>query len=136
MNKPKVLIVDDEIDMRIFISTLFETNGYKPVATRDGKMGLQKAKELLPDLIILDVMMPGEGGVTMYQGLKTDSRLRDIPVIMLSAVAKKTFTHYVKMLNIRMNETIPEPDAYVEKPPDAEELLRLALQLAPRKEGR
>jgi two-component system, OmpR family, phosphate regulon response regulator PhoB len=135
MNKPKVLIVDDEIDMRIFISTLFETNGYKPVATRDGKMGLQKAKELLPDLIILDVMMPGEGGVTMYQGLKTDSRLRDIPVIMLSAVAKKTFAHYVKMLNIRMNETIPDPDAYVEKPPDAEELLRLALQLAPRKKG-
>lgn len=135
MNKPKVLIVDDEIDMRIFISTLFETNGYKPVATRDGKMGLQKAKEILPDLIILDVMMPGEGGVTMYQGLKTDDRLRDIPVIMLSAVAKKTFTHYVKMLNIRMNETIPEPDAYVEKPPDAEELLRLAMQLAPLKKG-
>jgi CheY-like chemotaxis protein len=135
MNKPKVLIVDDEIDMRIFISTLFETNGYKPVATRDGKMGLQKAKELLPDLIILDVMMPGEGGVTMYQGLKTDNRLRNIPVIMLSAVAKKTFAHYVKMLNIRMNETIPDPDAYVEKPPDAEELLSLALQLAPPRKG-
>jgi len=133
MKKPKVLIVDDEIDMRIFISTLFETNGYSPVATRDGKTGLQKAKELLPDLIILDVMMPGEGGVTMYQGLKTDSRLRDIPVIMLSAVAKKTFTHYVKMLNIRMDDSIPNPDAYVEKPPDAEELLRLAGQLAHRK---
>lgn len=132
MNKPKVLIVDDEMDMRIFISTLFETNGYTPLATRDGKIGLQQAKELLPDLIILDVMMPGEGGITMYQALKTDSRLREIPVIMLSAVARKTFAHYLKMLNVRVDAPIPDPDAYMEKPPDAIELLRLAQCLAPR----
>jgi two-component system, OmpR family, phosphate regulon response regulator PhoB len=129
MNKPKVLIVDDEMDMRIFISTLFETNGYRPVAARDGKAGLQKARELLPDLIILDVMMPGEGGVTMFQGLKTDRNLRNIPVIMLSAVAGKTFAHYLKMLNIRIDECIPNPDAYMEKPPDALELLQLAAKL-------
>jgi CheY-like chemotaxis protein len=131
MNKPKVLIVDDEMDMRIFISTLFETNGYKPVAIRDGKIGLQKAKEILPELIILDVMMPGEGGITMYRELKTDSTLRKIPVIMLSAVARKTFAHYLKMLNVRVDEPIPDPDAYMEKPPDAIELLRLAQYLAP-----
>jgi CheY-like chemotaxis protein len=133
MNKPKVLIVDDEMDMRIFLTTLFETNGYKPVTIKDGKAGLQKARELLPDLIILDVMMPGEGGVTMYRGLKTESGLRAIPVIMLSAVPMKSFTHYIKMLNVRINDLIPDPDAYMEKPPDAEELLRLAESLSPRK---
>ena len=121
----KVLIVEDELDMRIFISTLLETSGYKPFATRDGKEGLEKAKAVKPDLIILDVMMPGEGGVYMYRKLKTDKMLRDIPVIMLSAVAKKTFTHYLNMLNIRIEEDIPHPDSYLEKPPDAEELLRI-----------
>ncbi|UCD91347.1 MAG: response regulator [Desulfobacterales bacterium] len=121
----KVLIVEDEMDMRIFISTLLETNGYKPVATRDGKEGLQKAQEEKPDLIILDVMMPGEGGVYMYRQLKTDKMLKDIPVVMLSAVAEKTFTHYLNMLNIRLEHNIPHPDSYMEKPPDAEELLRI-----------
>lgn len=121
----KVLIVEDEMDMRIFISTLLETSGYKPFATRDGKEGLEKAKAVKPDLIILDVMMPGEGGVYMYRKLKTDKMLRDIPVIILSAVAKKTFTHYLNMLNIRIEEDIPHPDSYMEKPPDADELLRI-----------
>jgi len=134
MGLKKILIVDDELDMRIFISTLLETNGYKPVATRDGKDGIRKAKELMPDLIILDVMMPGEGGVQMYRQLKTDKILKDIPVIMLSAVAEKTFIHYLKMLNTQINNSIPYPDVYMEKPPEAEELLRITGKLILQKE--
>jgi len=134
MGLKKILIVDDELDMRIFISTLLETNGYKPFATRDGKDGIRKAKELMPDLIILDVMMPGEGGVQMYRQLKTDKILKDIPVIMLSAVAEKTFIHYLKMLNTQINNSIPYPDVYMEKPPEAEELLRITGKLILQKE--
>ena len=125
MKKKKILIVDDELDMRIFLSTLLETSGYKPVMTRDGTEGLQKARDVAPDLIILDIMMPGEGGVHMYRQLKTDKILNKIPVIMLSAVARKTFNHYIKMLNVRLENAIPDPEAYMEKPPEAEELLRI-----------
>ena len=127
--KKTVLIVEDELDMRIFISTLLETSGYRPILTRDGREGLVKAREVFPDLIILDVMMPGEGGVQMYRQLKTDDSLRDIPVILLSGVAKKTFTHYLKMLNTRLDGSIPEPSAYLEKPPEAEDLLKLTERL-------
>ncbi len=134
MGEKKILIVDDELDMRIFISTLLETNGYKPVATRDGKDGIRKAKELMPDLIILDVMMRGEGGVQMYRQLKTDKTLKDIPAIMLSAVAEKSFIHYLKMLNTQINNKTPYPDAYMEKPPEAEELLRITGKLILQKE--
>jgi CheY-like chemotaxis protein len=129
MNKKTVLIVEDELDMRIFISTLLETSGYEPVMTRDGKEGLIKARDVFPDLIILDVMMPGEGGVQMYRQLKTDQNLKAIPVIMLSAVARKTFTHYLNMVNARLEKPIPGPDAYIEKPPEAEELLQTAARL-------
>lgn len=129
MDKPTVLIVDDEIEMRIFLSALFETNGYRPETSRDGRTGLQKARELMPDLIILDVMMPGEGGVAMYQGLKGDERLRGIPVVVLSAVAAKTFAHCLKMLNAQLPGGIPGPDAYVEKPPEASMLLDLVRDL-------
>ena len=125
MKKKTVLIVEDELDMRIFISTLLETSGYRPVMTKNGNEGLIKARDIGPDLIILDVMMPGEGGVQMYRQLKSDNALMNIPVIMLSGVAKKTFAHYLKMLNTRRDSPIPEPAAYLEKPPEAGDLLKL-----------
>lgn len=129
MNKKKVLVVDDELDMRIFISTVFETSGYEAVTARDGKDGLTKARNLLPDLIILDIMMPGEGGVLMYRHLKSDPDLKHIPVLMLSGVGKQTFFHYLKMMNIQPDDAIPEPEAYVEKPPSPDELLDIAATL-------
>ena len=129
MKKKKILIVDDEIDMRIFISTLLETTGYKSLVSKNGNEGLLKAKKFMPDLIILDVMMPGEGGVTMYRQLKTDNKLKEIPVIMLSAVAKKTFFHYLNMLNVQSTHPVSEPEAYMEKPPEASVLLKMTKQL-------
>ncbi len=129
MKKKTVLIVEDELDMRIFIATLLETSGYQPVMTRDGTEGMRKAKDVFPDLIILDVMMPGEGGVQMFRQLKTDETLCGIPVIMLSAVAQKTFTHYLNMVNARLKDPIPDPDAYIEKPPEAEDLLKMTATL-------
>jgi len=129
MKKKMVLIVEDELDMRIFLSTLLETSGYMPVLTKNGSEGLCKARDIDPDLIILDVMMPGEGGVQMYRQLKTDSALKHIPVVLLSAVARKTFVHYLKMLSTHLNASIPEPEAYLEKPPEAEEIIKLTERL-------
>jgi CheY-like chemotaxis protein len=123
--KPKILVVDDELDMRVYISTVLETSGYKPVITKNGREGIEKAKEILPDLIVLDVMMPGEGGVLMYRALKTDPELTGIPVVMLSAVKKEVFFHYLKMLNTKTEDKVSEPDAYLEKPPDHEDLLEV-----------
>ncbi len=132
MEKMKVLIVDDAMDMRIFISVLFKTGGFHPVAVRDGKEGIRKAREIQPDLIILDVMMPDEGGANMYRALKADEALAGIPVIMLSAVEKKTFTHFLNMLRAQQEGELPDPDAYLEKPPDPQALLDLARSLLDR----
>jgi two-component system phosphate regulon response regulator PhoB len=124
-----ILIVDDELDVRIYVRTLFETSGYAPIVTRNGKEGLGKAKELSPDLIILDVMMPEAGGVTMYRELKTDQALKGIPVIMLTGIGEKSFSHYLKMLNLKRKDPIPQPDAHMEKPLDHEKLLELAKKI-------
>jgi len=129
MKKKTVLVVEDELDMRIFLSTLLETSGYRPVMTRDGSEGLLKTRSVRPDLIILDVMMPGEGGVVMFRQLRTDQDLRGIPVVMLSAIAEKTFRHYLKMMNAGVETPIDGPDAYVEKPPEAAELLATVAEL-------
>ncbi|MFZ0450157.1 MAG: response regulator [Desulfatiglandaceae bacterium] len=119
----KVLVVDDEMDMRIFVTTLLETNGYKPLSAVDGEEGLLIARKEKPVLVILDVMMPKESGINMYRQLRNDPELKEVPVIMLSALSKKTFFHSQKMLDNYREEQIPEPDAYIEKPAEPEELL-------------
>jgi len=128
-SKKKILIVDDELDVRIYVGTLFETSGYAPIAARNGNEGLQKARETSPDVIILDVMMPKAGGVFMYRELKADQQLKDIPVIMLTGVGEKSFSHYLKMLKIQIKEPIPQPNAYLEKPLDHERLLELVRKI-------
>ncbi len=129
MEKKRILIVDDAMDMRIFLSALFNTSGFHAVAVKNGKEGIRKAREIRPHLIILDVMMPDEGGAAMYRDLKADKGLANIPVVMLSAVEKKTFYHYLKMYKLHQNEDMPEPEAYMEKPPDPEVLIKLAKTL-------
>ena len=125
VNGKKILVVDDEMSFRLFLKVLFETAGYRPRLARDGTEGLRLAREEPPDLIVLDVMMPGAGGVDMYWRLKSDPGLGAIPVIMLSAVAGMTFEHVLGMLGLGA-AALPRPFAYVEKPARPETMLALA----------
>jgi CheY-like chemotaxis protein len=120
-HKKRVLVVDDEMNIRLFLKTLLETSGYSPHLAKNAREGLEKAIELKPDLIILDVMMPGEGGLVMYQGLQDDEELKKAPVIMLSAVGAATFKHALKIMGIGKSN-YPDPFAYVQKPPKVEEI--------------
>ena len=129
MKEKNILVVEDDLHMRVFITTVLETSGYNATATKDGQEGIRKVKEDRPDLIILDVMMPEEGGVSMYRQLKTDNQLKDIPVVMLSGVESKTFLHSLKMMSTGLRDPLPDPEAYVEKPPKAEELISIVQKL-------
>ena len=126
MKMKKILIVDDDPDIRIFVSTVVETMRFEPIAAKDGVEALKMAKSSPPELVILDVMMPKiEDGILTYKKFKTDKNLSSVPIIMLSAIAKKTFLHSIRTLNPQKGDDIPEPEAYMEKPPDADELSRL-----------
>jgi len=120
----RILVVDDELDMRTYVTTLLETSGFTPIAAKDGVQGLEMARKNKPALIILDVMMPLESGLNMYRELKKDPSLKNTPVIMLSALSKKTFYHSQRVLDEYEGEQIPEPQAYIEKPPEPDELLQ------------
>lgn len=125
-DKKKILVVDDEADMRIFVSTVAETTGYEALVAASGKEALEKARIHRPDLVILDVMMPNvEDGIHTYHLFKTETDLKHVPIIMLSAIARKTFFHYITMLNLAKGDAPSEPEGYMEKPPDATELIRL-----------
>jgi two-component system phosphate regulon response regulator PhoB len=132
MENKKILVVDDERDIRIFVSTVAETLGFEPMVAKDGVEALEKARLNPPALVILDVMMPKiDDGIQTYRQFRTDPSLAHIPIIMLSAIAKKTFLHSIKMLSPQQGSQLPEPEAYMEKPPDANELSRLITELLP-----
>lgn len=119
----KVLVVDDELDVRVFMSTLLETNGFKPFTAEDGRQGLEMARSRKPALIIMDIMMPKESGIYLYRELRKDPDLKGIPVIIVSALSQKTFYHSQKVLDEYEGGKMPEPSAYIEKPPEIDELL-------------
>ncbi len=119
----RVLVVDDEMDVRTFISTLLDSNGYKAVVAENGEQGWQKFQEKKPDLVTLDVMMPKESGIKMYRNIKTDPNYAGVPVLVISGLARKTFLHSQKVLDQFKNQSVPEPEGYIEKPPEPEELL-------------
>ena len=132
MGKPKILVVDDERDMRIFVSTVVETLGFEAIAAKDGIEAIEKVSSNPPALVILDIMMPKiDDGIQTYRQFRTAPRLSHIPIIMLSAIAEKTFLHSIKMLSSPQGAQLPEPKAYMEKPPDANELSRMITELLP-----
>ena len=110
-----VLIVDDEPDAVEFATAaLGELEGIVVLSAGDGLSGLAKAKEVGPDLIILDVQMPGKEGFDVFVDLKKDEATRDIPVVMLTGVAEKVGIGFSAK---DMKEFLGgEPQAYLEKP--------------------
>lgn len=114
-----VLVIDDEPDaITIVESILSEIDGVQMTSAEDGQSGLTKAAELSPDLIILDVQMPGMNGFDVFSALRKDAATKDTPVIMLTGIEAKTG---IAFSSDEMKDFLgAEPMAYVEKPMDPE----------------
>ncbi|MDY6824756.1 MAG: response regulator [Thermodesulfobacteriota bacterium] len=118
----KILVVDDDPEVRMYSQTVLEENGYEPVMATNGEEGEALIKESPPDLIILDVLMPKESGIRLYRNVKTSKKLRNIPIVILSGIAKKSFLRSQKVLTEFGGDPVPDPEAYLEKPVEGEEL--------------
>jgi twitching motility two-component system response regulator PilH len=118
----KVLVVDDDPDVRMFNATVVEECGHTPIEASNGEEGLRLAKAERPDLVILDVLMPRQSGIRLYRELRTDATFKDLNIIMLSGIAKRTFLRSQKALTEFGGKEVPEPEVYLEKPVEPEEL--------------
>ncbi len=133
----KILIVDDELDIITFLSALLEENGYESVSAKDGTEGLELLRKEKPDLVLLDLMMPKKSGITMFQELRKDPELSDIPVIIVTGVSDVTgvdFRNFMFKQPMRDEKKFVEttglskytvPDGYIEKPIDPAELIKV-----------
>ncbi len=86
----KIVIVEDDKFLREMISRKLDKEGYEVVQAIDGEKGEQKIKEEKPDLILLDLILPGIDGFEVLSNIKEDSELKDIPVIILSNLGQKS----------------------------------------------
>jgi twitching motility two-component system response regulator PilH len=116
------MMTHDDPDVRLFSVTVLEEHGYTPLEAGDGVEGLKMIKAEKPDLIILDIMMPRQSGIRLYRELKTDKALKKIHVVVLSGIAKRTFMRSQKALTEFGGAEVPEPEVYLEKPVEAEDL--------------
>jgi two-component system, OmpR family, alkaline phosphatase synthesis response regulator PhoP len=89
MSKGTVLVIDDERDVVELVRYNLEREGFEVLAALDGKSGLALATKFPPQVIVLDVMMPGIDGLEVCKQLKNDSRTSGIPIIMLTAKAEE-----------------------------------------------
>ena len=89
MAQPRILIIEDERGLVQSLSWYFSREGYETLVAHDGQEGLRKAQQLLPDVLLLDVMLPGIDGLSICKELRAGERTRDIPIIMITAKSEE-----------------------------------------------
>jgi DNA-binding response OmpR family regulator len=114
MNKGTVLVIDDEKDLIELVRYNLDKEGFDVVAANDGTSGLEIATRHKPDLVVLDLMMPGMDGLEVCRRMRGDERTRRIPVIMLTAKAAEAD----RVVGLEMGA-----DDYVIKPFSTRELV-------------
>lgn len=127
--RPLVLVVDDEMHLRLFIKAVFESAGFFVGTARNGREGLAWIRANRPDLVSLDLMMPEQGGIRLLQELRGDPDLAGTRVMIVSAIDDATFAHAMALVRTSAGEGGASADGYVEKPPTAESILREARRI-------
>lgn len=125
---PQILMIEDDASIRDMTKMNLNMNGFQQVyCASDGEEGLAMAAQLVPDLILLDVMLPGIDGLTVCRNLKNNPALADIPVIMLTAKGEENDV----VLGLEIGA-----DDYITKPYSSKVLAaRIAVQLRKKRNG-
>lgn len=107
MSKPLVVVVEDEADIQDVIAYNLKRDGYEVLTASRGDEGLSLIQAKMPDLVILDLMLPGIDGLTICQQLRTDPKTKNLPIIILSA--KEEEADVVIGLGFGADDYVPKP---------------------------
>jgi two-component system alkaline phosphatase synthesis response regulator PhoP len=131
MSKPKILVVDDDIDYVESTAAILEANGYEVIAAYDGKEGLEKAKSELPQLILIDLMMNTiNEGYDLVRDIRSEERFDEVPLIMISSAHQHSM---FKDANFVPDEVWFPIDKFLDKPIDKGTLLKNVSQMIKKK---
>ncbi len=124
-----ILVIDDEPDFVVYASAVFEDHGAKVHKALNGEEALKLAAEVNPDLITLDITMPGMSGQEVFERLRKDKALRDIPVFII--------TGQPELRKLIYDRPVPPPEGFIGKPVDEDQLMlnaRMILKIPHEKE--
>jgi Fe-S oxidoreductase/CheY-like chemotaxis protein len=110
-----ILVIDDEPDVRAFLTAVFEDNGAKVIAAADGDEGLELARKEKPDLVTLDLSMPGKDGGKVFEAMRNDPALKAIRACVI--------TGRPELRKLIYERPVPPPEGYLDKPVSEETLL-------------
>ena len=121
--KKTILVVDDELDITTYLTTLLEDNGYATLTATDGVQAMDLLRSKKPDLVTLDMSMPKKSGVKTFKEIKEDPDLKQTPVIIVTAIGEpmKTF--------MNRRSQLVEPEGFIAKPIDEQEFLDMVKDL-------
>ena len=122
----KALIVDDDSCVRISLSALLETDGWETVEGRDGEDAMNLAVSESPDLVLLDVLMPGKDGFEVYQEIREDHRTAHIPVVMVTSMNDQCLGEVHDSESVGTRLGLPAPEGFLDKPFNWQEVLEAA----------
>jgi twitching motility two-component system response regulator PilH len=122
MSKLSALVIDDEPDQTIYLSTVLQDHGWETRTAHSAEEGLAMAQAEVPDVVLLDVMMPERGGLSTLVALRKDPKTSSVPVVLVTGIQDE-LTHDFGNFLARFKKY--HPDAYVEKPVDPERLLEI-----------
>ena len=117
----RILVVDDDPDAREFIKTVLGDDGATIIEAQDGVEALATARREKPDLVTLDITMPGKGGAQVYEEMREDSELHSVPVCIVSGQPELRKLIYQRV--------VPPPDGYLDKPINEDALLLIVKKL-------
>lgn len=120
MNEKKILIIDDNSAWRYLVIHELQKQGYTTYSANNGIAGIETAKQNKPDLILLDILMPGIDGFEVCRILKKDPLLKNIPIVFITAKAHKTDV----ILGLESGGT-----SYIVKPVKLEVILQKVIEL-------
>jgi two-component system alkaline phosphatase synthesis response regulator PhoP len=117
--KRKILVVDDEEDVRDFLQAVLEDAGFEVETAADGEDALFKVRANPPDAISLDLVMPRKSGAKFLREIRKDESLQHIPVVLVTAHAKDNLGRQ-DFEDLLSGEDIRKPESYLEKPVKAD----------------
>jgi DNA-binding LytR/AlgR family response regulator len=124
----KILVIDDDKDMLKMLEAILEMDGYEVVQCHDPELAFQLAAEERPDLVLLDMMMPGKSGLDVMMEIRGDDATRNIPILFLSAVGEEAMV--VKALK-GADDYMIKPFKTLELEARIEKILARAVKAAP-----
>lgn len=122
MAEKLAVVIDDEPDIVKYVSSILEDNGFTVKSAYNARDGELLVNEKRPDLILLDIMMPGRSGVQYFAKLRGDDQTKDIPLVMVTGIKEEMgidWGEIVGKLKAR------KPDGFLEKPVDPERLMKV-----------